>query len=91
MATVTDEQNLNPQTEGDNIGRRKLNSNKQWAMDTREDIFDQRDICVLKCPFCKSNFVLPIVYRTHLGAHISFHSEESIFNCKLCPKDHFDL
>ena len=67
------------------------NSNKQWAMDTREDIVDQRDICVLKCPFCESNFVIPIVYRTHLGAHISFHSEESIFNCKLCPKDHFDL
>ena len=91
MATVTDEQNLNPQTEGDNIGRHKLNSNKQWAMDTREDIFDQRDICVLKCPFCESNFVIPIVYQTHLSAHISFHSEENIFNCKLCPEDHFDL
>ena len=29
MATLTDEQNLNPQTQGDNIGRRKLNLNKQ--------------------------------------------------------------
>ena len=85
MATLTDEQNLNPQTQGDNIGRHKLNlkneltnrmsenSNKQWAMDTREDIVDQRDICVLKCPFCESNFVIPIVYRTH----ISFHSEKT--------------
>ena len=63
------------------------NSNKQWAMDTREDIVDQRDMCVFKCPFC--NF--PIVYRTHLGAHISFQSRRTIFNCKLCPEDHFDL
>ena len=64
---------------------------KPINMETEEDLNKQRDICILKCPFCENNFIIPFVYRTHLAAHISFHSKEDIFSCKICPWKHLDL
>ena len=60
-------------------------------MGTDEDQHSSRDICILKCPFCYTNFIIPFVYRTHLAAHISFHSREDTFSCRICPKEHLDI
>ena len=60
----------------------------QISMDITPDTPQQQDICILKCPFCSNNFIIPHVYRTHLLAHIHYHSRGNVFSCGLCPKKH---
>lgn len=60
----------------------------QISMDITPDPPQQTVICILKCPFCSNNFVIPHVYRTHLLAHIHYHSRGNVFSCGLCPKKH---
>ena len=41
---------------------------------------------VLICPFCTNEFVIPIVFISHLSGHIAFHSDKNIFKCNICDK-----
>ena len=50
---------------------------------TRNKIF------VLTCPFCNDEFVIPIVFISHLSGHIAFHSDRNLFKCNICDRiDH---
>lgn len=59
-------------------------STKSEKMDTASDGKD-RIVCVLKCPFCAQQYVVPHVYIFHLSAHIGYHSNGNRYRCTLCP------
>ena len=60
-------------------------------MDTTPDDPNQTDIFIIKCPFCPNRFVIPHIYRTHLLAHIHYHSRGNMFQCGMCPKEHRNI
>ena len=62
-------------------------------MDTGKDsdTLGQRDICILKCPFCENKYVSPCIYRTHLMAHVVYHSDKNLFVCGICPRNGDDI
>ena len=41
-------------------------------------------IFVKTCPFCNDEFVIPIVFVSHLAGHIKFHSDLNLFKCNIC-------
>ena len=43
-------------------------------------------IFVKTCPFCNDEFVIPIVFVSHLTGHIRFHSDRNLFKCKICDR-----
>ena len=43
-------------------------------------------IFVKTCPFCNDEFVIPIVFISHLAGHIAFHSDRNLFKCNLCDR-----
>ena len=54
-------------------------------MDVRADDERSRNkIFVKTCPFCNDEFVIPIVFVSHLAGHISFHSDRNLFKCNIC-------
>ena len=58
-------------------------------MDTDEDsdFLGPRNICILQCPFCESKYAIPCIYRTHLMAHVVYHSDKNFFFCGICPRN----
>ena len=44
----------------------------------------RRKIFVKTCPFCNDEFVIPIVFVSHLAGHIQFHSDLNLFKCNIC-------
>ena len=44
----------------------------------------RRKIFVKTCPFCNDEFVIPIVFVSHLAGHIQFHSDLNLFKCTIC-------
>ena len=44
----------------------------------------RRKIFVKSCPFCNDEFVIPIVFVSHLAGHIQFHSDLNLFKCNIC-------
>ena len=56
-------------------------------MDVRADDERSRNkIFVKTCPFCNDEFVIPIVFVSHLTGHIRFHSDRNLFKCKICDR-----
>ena len=54
-------------------------------MDVRADDERSRNkIFVKTCPFCNDEFVIPIVFVSHLAGHIQFHSDLNLFKCNIC-------
>ena len=45
-----------------------------------------RFLTILTCPYCKEDFIIPTIYRTHLAAHINYHSKQDNFSCNICPE-----
>ena len=43
-------------------------------------------IFVKTCPFCNDEFVIPIVFISHLAGHIAFHSDRNLFKCNICNR-----
>ena len=43
-------------------------------------------IFVKTCPFCNDEFVIPIVFVSHLAGHIMFHSDRNLFKCNICDR-----
>ena len=41
-------------------------------------------IFVETCPFCNDEFVIPIVFVSHLAGHVRFHSDRNLFKCNIC-------
>ena len=62
-------------------------------MDTGKDsdTLGPRDICILQCPFCENKYMIPCIYRTHLMAHLVYHSDKNFFFCRICPRDGDDI
>ena len=46
----------------------------------------RRKIFVKTCPFCNDEFVIPIVFVSHLAGHIMFHSDRNLFKCNICDR-----
>ena len=61
-------------------------------MDIAQDSTEIR-VCAIECPLCKKRFVKPIVFNTHLLAHINYHNKHwpGLFACTLCEFAHADI
>ena len=44
----------------------------------------RRKIFVKTCPYCNDEYVIPIVFVSHLAGHIQFHSDLNLFKCNIC-------
>ena len=61
-------------------------------MDKQDEVrVKPENIHILTCPFCKEDYIIPTIYRTHLAAHINFHSKNNTFICKICPEENLNL
>ena len=46
----------------------------------------RRKIFVKTCPFCNDEFVIPIVFVSHLAGHVRFDSDRNLFKCNICDR-----
>ena len=62
------------------------------SMDVAQDSSEIR-VYAIECPLCKKRFVKPIVFNTHLIAHINYHNKHwpGLFACTLCEFAHADI
>ena len=61
-------------------------------MDTSIDMdVTDKAIYILECPFCAHKFVFPLVYRTHLIAHVVYHSRGNRYKCGRCRQKDRDV
>ena len=63
-------------------------------MDIADDLPEPR-MCAIECPFnmCKKRFVKPIIFSTHLLAHVNYYAKHwpGPFACTICPYVHVDI
>ena len=62
------------------------------SMDIAQDSTETR-MCAIECPLCKKRYVTPIVFNTHLLAHLNYYNKRwpGLFACTLCEFTHENI